>query len=243
MARLARKSSSSKVYHVIFRGINKQDIFFENEDYQKMIDILSFLKEEMKFKMYAYCFMNNHVHLLIEEFSFLQISLILKRLLVRYVGWYNKKYQRTGKLINDRYVSMPVMKDSYFLNVIRYIHQNPIKINLPLHYTWSSFNSYINEDKNSIIDTKPVFSIMSKEEFLTFNLTEEKQIFEPNEKITPADSEVINHIKKVYQVDPINIATLERNDKKEILKKLKATYSIRQISRVTGISKGSIQRI
>ena len=63
MARLSRKPSLSKIYHIVFRGIDKQDIFHEKEDYQKMFDILGFLKEEMKFKIYAYCLMNNHVHI------------------------------------------------------------------------------------------------------------------------------------------------------------------------------------
>jgi len=243
MARLARKVSSSKIYHIIFRGINKQDIFNENEDYQKLIDIIKLLKKEMKFEIYAYCLMQNHVHLLIKEFDFLQISLILKRLLIRYVTWYNRKYQRTGKLINDRYISMPVMQDSYFLNVIRYIHQNPVKINLPLKYRWSSFNSYFDRTKNEFINTEFIFSMIKKDEFIKFNYEEEKQIFEPNEKFIPLDDEVRNYIKLLYQIEPLHISTLEKTDRKRILKELKSIYSIRQLSRVTGISKGSIQNI
>lgn len=243
MARLPRRSSSSKIYHIIFRGINKQVIFHEEEDYQKLLDILSFLKNDMKFEVYAYCLMSNHVHMLIKEADFLQISIILKRLLIRYVSWYNKKYQRTGKLINDRYLSMPVMKDGYFLNVVRYIHQNPVKINLPLDYEWSSFNSYMNNEENSIIDAEFVFSMISKDKFRKFNLEEEKQIFEPSEKIVPTDNEVWNYIKKVYDIEPINISKMEKLDKNKILKELKILYSTRQLSRVTGISKSIIHRV
>ena len=82
MPRRARELSSSKIYHIVFRGINKQNIFYDDADYEKMLKKLEKLKKEMKFEIYAYCLMSNHVHLLIKEQNSGDISTIMKRLLI-----------------------------------------------------------------------------------------------------------------------------------------------------------------
>lgn len=242
MARLPRKASSSMIYHVMFRGINKQDIFESDEDYERILNILLLLKKEMQFEIYAYCLMTNHVHLLIKEKSYLDISIIIKRLLIRYVGWYNKKYGRVGKLINDRYASVPVKEDIYFFNVIRYIHQNPVKIGGTLNYKWSSFNEYIKNCSQGILDKQFVFSMINKCEFIKFNNEEEKESFEPNEKLIPSDSDVRNYIWDRYGIEPLKIVLLEKNDKVQIVYELRKKYSIRQICRVTGVPRATVER-
>ena len=145
MARLARQISESGLYHIVFRGVNKQSIFEEEADYIRLKVILSELKAEMKFEIYVYCFMSNHVHILLKEQNMGDISLFMKRLLTRYARWYNIKYKRSGALIANRYKSQPVDVDEYFLSVVRYIHQNPIKAGMVEHigdYRWSSYNEY-----------------------------------------------------------------------------------------------------
>ena len=130
MSRLARIISPTGLYHIVFRGVNKQHIFEEDTDYLKLMQILEELKKEEEFKLHAYCFMSNHVHLLLKEKNAGDISQIMKRLLTKYVMFFNKKYQRSGALIANRYKSQPVEIDEYFLSVIRYIHQNPLKAGL-----------------------------------------------------------------------------------------------------------------
>ena len=78
MAREARRLSETGIYHIIFRGVNRYDIFEEDKDYEKILEIISDLKEEMKFEIYAYCLMSNHVHLIINEVNMGDISLIMK---------------------------------------------------------------------------------------------------------------------------------------------------------------------
>ena len=73
--------------------------------------------------------MGNHIHLLIQE-GREPIEQVMKRIAARFVYWYNIKYRRAGHLFQDRYKSEPVENDAYFLTVIRYIHQNPIKAKL-----------------------------------------------------------------------------------------------------------------
>ena len=127
MSRLARKISESGLYHIVFRGINRQHIFEKASDYKKMKEILTELKKDMGYEIYVYCFMSNHVHILLKEKSMGDISLIMKRLLTKYARWYNIKYGRSGALIENRYKSKPIDVDEYFLSVVRYIHQNPVK--------------------------------------------------------------------------------------------------------------------
>ena len=127
MGRASRSYSQSGVYHILFRGVNQQSIFEEKADYDKLKETILIVKEEMGFEIYAYCFMSNHVHIVLKEKTDKDISLIMKRILTKYARWYNLKYGRSGALIANRYKSVPVEIDEYFLQLIRYIHQNPIK--------------------------------------------------------------------------------------------------------------------
>lgn len=203
MSRLARQISKSGLYHIVFRGINKQSIFEEEADYIKMRSILIELKKEMKYEIYVYCFMSNHVHILLKAQKAGEISLIMKRLLTKYVRWYNIKYERCGALIANRYKSQPVEADEYFMNVIRYIHQNPIKGGLVKEisdYKWSSYNEYIS-DKSELADKEFVLSIMKKEDFIEFHQEEEKSIFIVDDKVKLTDEQIKRNIKynlKIY---------------------------------------------
>ena len=130
MSRLAREISETGLYHIVFRGINRQHIFECDKDYEKIIEILISIKQQMRFEIYSYCLMSNHVHILLNEKVKGNISLIMKRLLTKYARWYNIKYGRSGALIANRYKSKPVEVDEYFLQLVRYIHQNPLKANM-----------------------------------------------------------------------------------------------------------------
>ena len=121
---MPRKISQSGIYHVMLRGINQQQIFESSEDYEKFIQMIEICKTISKFKIFAYCLMGNHIHLLIKQESE-PLEQIFKRMGGRFVYWYNTKYQRSGHLFQDRFKSEPVEDDRYFLTVLRYIHQNP----------------------------------------------------------------------------------------------------------------------
>ena len=244
MSREARQISESGLYHIVFRGVNRQRIFEEKRDYEKLRDILIELKKEMCYEIYAYCFMSNHVHIIMKEKNAGDISLIMKRLLTKYVRWYNVKYERSGALIANRYKSKPVEVDEYFLSVIRYIHQNPIKakiVNKLSEYEWSSYIEYTGKD-NKLTDKKFVFDMMQKDEFIEFHQIEEKSIFVVDDRIKITDDEVRRKILKRIGIDPKHIGNLDKNKRNDILSELKAEFSIRQLERVTGISRGVIHK-
>ena len=236
--------SQTGLYHIVFRGVNRQHIFEEKLDYQKIIEILKNLKEEMQFEIYVYCLMSNNVHILLREKKFGDISLIMKRLLTKYARWYNIKYSRSGALIANRYKSQPVEMDKYLLSVVRYIHQNPIKAKFVDNigeYKWSSYNEYA-EDEIGIADKEFVLGIIEKDDFKTFHELEEKEIFIVDDKVKMSDESIRREIIKVIKMEPTQIGSLDRKARDEILKELKNKYSIRQLERITGVSRGIIYK-
>ena len=244
MSRLARIISPTGLYHIVFRGVNKQHIFEEDTDYLKLMQILEELKKEEEFKLHAYCFMSNHVHLLLKEKNAGDISQIMKRLLTKYVMFFNKKYQRSGALIANRYKSQPVEIDEYFLSVIRYIHQNPLKAGLTeqiAEYRWSSYQEYFS-DKKTLADTDMVLHMMPQNEFEKFHQVEETEIFLVNDKLKISDDAIRRAIIKEQSIEPCQIGYLDKVQRNALLHKLKETYSIRQLERVTGVSKGIIEK-
>ena len=109
--------------------------------------------------------MGNHIHLLIQEGKE-PIEQVMKRIATRFVYWYNIKYQRAGHLFQDRFKSEPVETDEYFLTVLRYIHQNPVKAGIckaAEQYPFSSMGEYLRIP--FLVDIDFAFSIISKEQW------------------------------------------------------------------------------
>ena len=248
MPRLPRQKSDSGIYHIMLRGINQQVIFEDDEDYFKFVETLENYKAVSGYKVFAYCLMSNHIHILIKVEKE-DLDLIMKRMAGSYVYWYNWKYYRKGHLFQDRFKSEPIEDDSYFLTVLRYIHQNPVKAGLVKSiddYRFSSYNDYIDEE-SEIVDFDFTFSLMKKDEFIAFNNEENDDIcldIDPKEfRINDSDARKI--IKKVSKCDNVTeFQELPQEKRDKLIKKLKEKgLSIRQISRLTGISKGIVERI
>ena len=247
MPRQARKKSESGIYHVMLRGINQQQIFEEPEDFEKFLQILKDCKAISGYKLFAYCLMGNHIHLLIkpEEESLEQA---FKRIGGRFVYWYNVKYQRIGHLFQDRFRSEPVETDVYFMTVLRYIHQNPIKAGLCKvidAYTYSSYKEYFIE--SDLIDTESAYQIISQEQFREFHEEiETKQCLDVDEniRIRLTDEQAKCVMKRVSGKGSVSeYQTLREDLKEKYVKKLyEKKLSIRQISRLTGVSKGLVEK-
>jgi len=136
----------------MLRGINRQRIFEEDDDYRQFIDCLAVAKERSGAAIFAYALMSNHVHLLIAE-GREPASITIKRLAVRYAGWFNWKNDRVGHLFQDRFASRAVEDDAYFITVLLYIHFNPVAEGLctqPEDYPWSSRATW--GDASSLVD-------------------------------------------------------------------------------------------
>jgi len=240
MPRAAREKSLSGIYHVMLRGINKQTLFSDDEDNKKFLQILTDCKNISEYILYGYCLMGNHVHLLIKEQKE-SMEQIFKRIGTRYVYWYNVKYKRCGHLFQDRYKSEAINDDKYFITVLRYIHQNPLKAGICKtinNYKWSSYSDYIN--KNEIIDFELAFGIIGEKDFEQYMNTDNGDMCleyaNPESKLT--DKELIEEIEKKINIKAIAIQNEPREIMLTLLKEILTIKgaSTRQISRVTGVS-------
>ena len=257
MSRQPRVRSETGLYHITFRGINKQNIFEEDKDYHKLMELLFKIKKELEFKIYAYTFMPNHVHLLFQEKEARDSTVAMHKLLTSYAGWYNKKYARSDSLFGDRFASKPVEEEKHLFSLVRYIHQNPLRAGLVSNvndYKWSSFQDYLsgNEWPTVLTDTSYLLSYLSidkSEAIQDFARLHHEMVTENyeigNSRRLTAE-EIRTTIKTILNgKEPHTIASLPKHERNSILKRLryKEGFSIRQIERATGISRGIISRI
>jgi len=144
MARKPRIHYEGALYHVIVRGNNRSYIFRGEENKESYKKIIAKYKKRYRFKLYAYCIMDNHAHLLIEVAD-IPLSKIMQGIQQVFTQYYNRRNNTTGHVFEQRYKCLLCDKDAYLLSLIRYIHQNPIRSKLTesLNYLWSSHREYI----------------------------------------------------------------------------------------------------
>lgn len=149
MPRNSRQRSSTRTYHVVIKGADRQLLFEEPRDFKKYLEIVEYYKQECQFELFAYCLMSNHIHLLIRHAPECPLETIFRRMNTTYAVWFNMKYNRTGVVQNGRYFSEPVETKRYLLTVVKYIHFNPTKAGMEKapgsSYPWSSFYDYQNQ--------------------------------------------------------------------------------------------------
>ena len=196
--------------------------------------------------------MTNHVHLFVKEKDAGDIKKIMHRLLTRYVGWYNRKYQRSGSLIGNRYKSEPIEDETYYLALIRYIHQNPVKANMvdkPYEYIWSSYNDYVNS-KRDFVDVEFGLSMISEnmehaiKEFKEFHENNEETDFSISNTKRLTDEQIKRRILKITEgIKPEEISEKPKQERDMLLARLRNNgLTIGQLERTTGISRGIISR-
>lgn len=166
MARPIRKVSKSGIYHVILRGVNKQRIFEQTEDYDAFYRIMKFVRtqdtfhtptEQPNYFLYAYCIMDNHIHLLIQPNEVQELGRIMSRISTTYAQYFNKTYERVGHLFQDRFRSEVVEDEDYFKQLLSYIHNNPVKAGIclsPADYAYSSYAEYEKSMQSTILTTE-----------------------------------------------------------------------------------------
>lgn len=181
----------------------------------------------------------------------------MRRIGASFVYWYNKKYERIGNLFQDRFKSEPVENDSYFLTVLRYIHQNPLKaglINNIGDYPWSSYNNYLNSGtyETNLLDldfTLNLFSDNSTKAIKAFTdfhkYLKDDHCLDIEDGNRISDLEAADIIKTKFELkNAKDLMEFESNQRNECIRELKVKYNLsnRQIERLTGINRGIIQR-
>lgn len=252
MPRKSREYSLSDVYHVIFRGNDKQDIFYDDQDRYIFLDRMQITQDKFKYNIFSYCLMDNHVHMVIKVKDDL-LSKSMHNLGIRYSMYFNKKMGRRGHLFENRYFSKKVENLDYFLNVCKYVHRNPenAKMEKTEKYKWSSYQDYI-KNKRKIINQKVLLHYFNDdiEEFKNFTLDDNK-----NNLDKYAEYEIINKLNEDELIDIIkakfdvenasDISLVNKYEREEIIKRLAYIdgTNVNQLARITKISRYEIKKI
>ena len=161
MPRNARTLLNDYPHHIIQRGHNRQTVFISDDDYFFYLDNLREWKARLGCKVYAYCLMPNHAHLVIDPGADERnLSLLMKRIAGRQTRYVNKNEQRSGTLWEGRYKSSPISTDEYLLHCCRYVELNPVRagiVAVPEAYRWSSCGAKVGVTKPDWLDFDPLY--------------------------------------------------------------------------------------
>ena len=255
MPRYAREKCEKQVYHAMLRGNNREKIFIDEEDKSRIIDTLKSKKENGEYYLYAYCIMDNHIHLVMKEGKD-PIARIIKRIAASYSFYFNRKYKRIGHVFQERFKSEKIETESYLLTAIRYVHQNPLKSGIDSieGYKWSSYRDYIDKGRKlaDIEEVLGIFSITREKalkEFAKFNreftdepfldISEEKEI---------GDSNVADYINGYLKVKGLSTNDLKLSGfipaRNELIKLLyeKSNLSLRGIAEILELNREMVRR-
>ena len=144
MARPVRLDYPNTFYHVLSRGNERRDIFWEQDDYARFSETVAKMVDRFGIEVHAYVFMSNHYHLLIRTRD-ANLSKAVQWLGLSYSVWFNRRHLRSGHLFQGRFKSFVVENDRYFAAMCLYIHGNPIRAGIAkslLDYPWSSYPKY-----------------------------------------------------------------------------------------------------
>ncbi|HAB94136.1 MAG TPA: hypothetical protein DCF49_05155 [Lachnospiraceae bacterium] len=289
MPRKARRISKSGYYHVIIRGVDRLDIFLDNNDRLRFLWTLDKCRRETEVDIIVFCLMDNHVHILARADK--SPGKMVKKILCSYVPYFNKKYERVGHLFGSRYYGDPLESERAVLAVAKYILRNPVKagISKVQDYAWSSWQelaeppgerelpdlpggqelaeppggqelpsaSLSRLSRPQMCDTKALTAFAGgKEALVAFVLADDPtesrrdhsfyrkgdDDFRPCRRWS--DKEALERIRDVCgDVSPFSISALPKEERDLLLCRLKKRgLTVRQISRLTGIDRNSVQR-
>lgn len=172
-------------YHIYNRGVEKRNIFIGRRDYQQFLLAMDFYRknplpaklsdfkrgiEKIKkvenqidlVQFFSYCLMPNHFHFLIKQTTDGGITHFIRKFANSYTRYFNTKYDRIGPLFQGTFKAKIIENDEYLLQVSKYIHRNPLKLNSSLHsYPYSSYKHYLHKDKHPFCNTEFILSYFS----------------------------------------------------------------------------------
>lgn len=160
MARKPRIHLAGAVYHVMLRGNAGQNIFFSDEDRQHFEALAAEGITRFGHRIHGYCWMNNHVHLVVQVGN-TPLSQIMQHLAFRYTRWVNRRENRVEHLFQGRFKAILVDADSYLLELVRYIHLNPVRAGLtgdPTAWPWSGHRAYLGLTETTWLTTDWLYS-------------------------------------------------------------------------------------
>lgn len=164
MARKPRIHDPGAIYHVILRGNAGQDIFSDDKDRHRLYEILQASYARFGHRIHAFCLMTNHIHLAVQV-SEISLSRIMQNVSLRYTQWFNWRHKKQGHVFQGRYKAIMVDADAYLLELVAYIHLNPVRaqmVDRPEKYPWNSYRAYLGKESLPWLETGAVLSQFSK---------------------------------------------------------------------------------
>jgi putative transposase len=159
MPRSARIALPHYPHHLVHRGHNRRDVFRNDGDRNAYLGTLQEFRTELKLKVYGYCLMTNHVHLIVDPGDDpSNLGRLMKRLAARHTRRMNHVEQRSGTLWNGRFKCSPIETDRYLLTCLRYVDRNPVRAKIvgrPEEFRWSSYRAKAGLIECDWLDTDP----------------------------------------------------------------------------------------
>ena len=238
----------------MIRGNDRNNIFHDENDKLRFIEIIQEKQKVSRFALQAFCLMDNHIHLMLSE-GVEDIAKVMKRINVSYVYYFNKKHKKVGHLFQDRFKSEVIEDDGYVLALARYIHQNPLKAGLVKaidEYKWSSYLCYLNEDNyfSKMVDTETILGLFSKDigkakDRFKIYMKEEAydKFIDLKEGLDEMGEETAKGIFKAMLLE--RVKDNEKNVPADLIKefKEKTNLPLRKIAAITGVNKDKINKI
>ena len=153
MPRIPRGQQGGYAYHVINRGNGRGTVFHKTQDYEAFLSLLAEAKKRHRVKLFGFCLMPNHFHLVVEPAHQTALSQFMQWLLTSHVRRYHKHYGSSGHVWQGRFKSFAVQRDEYLITTLRYVLQNPVRAGLSetVHeWPWSSAR------RRQLVDRSPV---------------------------------------------------------------------------------------
>ena len=160
MPRTARLVVPDLTVHIVQRGHDRHECFFEESDYRAYLDYLAEFAAKFACAVHAYCLMTNHVHLLVTPHASDSCAQMMKNVGQQHVQRINSRRQRSGTLWEGRFYSCPVTTERYVLACYRYIEMNPPRAGMVTHaseYRWSSFHENAKGDPSGLVTPHAVY--------------------------------------------------------------------------------------
>ena len=262
MPRQGRIQSGTGVYHVMMRGINRQRIFEDSEDHYTFLQCLRSAQEQYtplgdrllnSCHYYAYALMSNHFHILLHAKDD-TVGNIVKRIASSYVYYFNRKYGRDGHLFKERFRSEPCEDWTYFVTLLRYIHQNPVKAGMVSRvsdYEFTSWHEYLGRaDFFPLCNVNVVLGRISIDELTALvDAPLDNDVscieYEDERERSMSDDSVMLCLKDEFGItDGQQIQKLGKEERDVILAALLRRHAgVRQLQRLTGIGKNIISNV
>ncbi len=192
-----RHFTENGIYHIYNRGVEKRDIFLDDQDYAVFLHLLKYylspvdpkeIHPLLKFQNFSvvrprplrnlekeidlveYCLMPNHFHLILQQHALDGVTRLLKNISTTYAMYFNKRYKRVGYLFQGRYRAVLVENESYLLHLSRYIHLNPTELtgSHPVNYPYSSYKYFLGIAKAGWVKSKIILDYFDKSKLLPF---------------------------------------------------------------------------